>query len=258
MPRNPTVSGVFLVLLASPVLVTFAQAQQKSAQQKPSATLPPTAPTALAPAPAPVPQATPVPPAEPASITFDNGTLTVKTQNSSLNQILREISRKTGMSITGGVSEERVFGTYGPAPAGEVLRQLLDGTKSNMLYQEATAASPAHLTLTARQGTATPPNVFSAAAERAGNEDEPVIPRSDAVRPGQPQPGPLGYGPGGQPQPAQQQDGAQQPLPTPSDSSTPDSNPQQQPQQQQTPNGVKTPEQLLQQLMQMRQQQTPK
>ena len=59
------------------------------------------------------------PPAEPASISYENGTLTVKTQNSSLNQILREISRKTGMSITGGVSEERVFGTYGPAPAGE-------------------------------------------------------------------------------------------------------------------------------------------
>lgn len=255
MPRNPTVPGVFPLLLAASVLVTFAQAQQK-----PSATLPATPPTSLAPAPAPVPQATPVPPAEPASITFDNGSLTVKTQNSSLNQILREISRKTGMNITGGVSEERVFGTYGPAPAGEVLRQLLDGTKSNMLYQEATATAPAHLTLTSRQGTATPPNVFSAAAERAGNEDEPVIPRSDAVRPGQPQPGPFGYGPGGQPQPGQQQPGqapeGSQPPQQPSDSSTPDSNSQQQ--QQQTPNGVKTPEQLLQQLMQMRQQQTPK
>ena len=254
MPRNPTVPGVSLVLLAA-----FALSAQ--AQQKPSATLPPTPPTAFAPSPAPIPQATSIPPAEPASITYNNGTLTVKTQNSSLNQILREISRKTGMSITGGVSEERVFGTYGPAPAGEVLRQLLDGTKSNMLYQEATATAPAHLTLSARQGTATPPNVFSAAAERSGNEDEPVIPRSDAVRPGQPQPGPFGYGPGGQPQPGQQQPGqapdGSQPPQQPSDSSTPDSNTQQQ-QQQQTPNGVKTPEQLLQQLMQMRQQQTPK
>ena len=249
MPRNPSVPGVVLVLLAA-----FALSAQ--AQQKPSATLPATPPTSLAPAPAPVPQATPVPPAEPASITYNNGTLTVKTQNSSLNQILREISRKTGMSITGGVSEERVFGTYGPAPAGEVLRQLLDGTKSNMLYQEATATAPAHLTLTVRQGAVTPPNVFSAAADRSGNnEDEPVIPRSDAVRPG-PQPGPSGYGQPPQ-QPSGQQDGAQQPQQPPSDSSTPDSNTQQQ-QQQQTPNGVKTPEQLLQQLMQMRQQQTPK
>jgi len=249
MPRNPTVPGVSLVLLAA-----FALSAQ--AQQKPSATLPPTPPTAFAPSPAPIPQATSIPPAEPASITYNNGTLTVKTQNSSLNQILREISRKTGMSITGGVSEERVFGTYGPAPAGEVLRQLLDGTKSNMLYQEATATAPAHLTLTARQGAVTPPNVFSAAADRSGNnEDEPVIPRSDAVRPG-PQPGPSGYGQPPQ-QPSGQQDGAQQPLPPPSDASTPDSNTQQQ-QQQQTPNGVKTPEQLLQQLMQMRQQQTPK
>ncbi|QEE28749.1 hypothetical protein FTW19_12515 [Terriglobus albidus] len=246
MPRNPTVPGVFLVLLA-------ALALSAQAQQNPPATLPATPPTSLAPAPAPVSQATPVPPAEPPSITADNGTLTVKTQNSSLNQILREISRKTGMSITGGVTEERVFGTYGPAPAGEVLRQLLDGTKSNMLYQEATASAPAHLTLTTRQGTVTPPNVFSAAADRSGNEDEPVIPRSDAVRPG-PQPGPSGYGQPPQ-QPPGQQDGAQQPQ-QPSDSSTPDSNTQQ-PQQQQTPNGVKTPEQLLQQLMQMRQQ-TPK
>ncbi|MGO4213619.1 hypothetical protein AB4043_22700, partial [Terriglobus sp. YAF25] len=229
MPRNPTVPGVFLVLLA-------ASALSAQAQQKPSATLPATPPTSLAPAPAP--QATPVPPAEPPSITNDNGTLTVKTQNSSLNQILREISRKTGMSITGGVSEERVFGTYGPAPAGEVLRQLLDGTKSNMLYQEATATAPAHLTLTARQGAVTPPNVFSATADRSGNnEDEPVIPRSDAVRPG-PQPGPFGYGQQPQ-QPSGQQDGSQ-PQQSPSDSSTPDSNTQQPQQQQQTPNGVKT------------------
>ena len=77
--------------------------------------------------------APPLPQPHRADVSYRNGLLTVAAANSSLNQILREISRQTGMKITGGVADERVFGTYGPAAPGKVLNSLLDGTGSNML-----------------------------------------------------------------------------------------------------------------------------
>ncbi|MEO6816178.1 MAG: hypothetical protein ABI177_05705 [Edaphobacter sp.] len=98
------------------------------------------------------------PPQQAAHVTFANGQLTVAASNSSLNQILRDIARETGMKITGGVTDERVFGHYGPAVPSKVLGDLLDGTSSNMLLMHATAATPAKLVLTPRLGGVTPPN----------------------------------------------------------------------------------------------------
>jgi hypothetical protein len=102
-------------------------------------------------------QTTP-PPQQPAHVTYANGQLTVAASNSSLNQILRDVARETGMKITGGVTDERVFGQYGPAAPSRVLSQLLDGTGSNMMLMHATGATPAELILTPRQGGATPPS----------------------------------------------------------------------------------------------------
>lgn len=98
------------------------------------------------------------PPQQPAHVTYANGQLTVAASNSSLNQILRDIARETGMKITGGVNDERVFGQYGPAAPSKVLGELLDGTGSNMLLVHATAATPAELVLTPRLGGVTPPS----------------------------------------------------------------------------------------------------
>src|SRR5665213_228561 len=98
------------------------------------------------------------PPQQPAHVTYANGQLTVTANNSNLNQILRDIARETGMKITGGVTDERVFGKYGPAVPSKVLGELLDGTGSNMLLVHATAATPAELVLTPRLGGVTPPN----------------------------------------------------------------------------------------------------
>lgn len=110
------------------------------------------------------------PPPQPAHVTYADGKLTIAATNSSLNQILREVAHQTGMKITGGVTDERVFGQYGPAAPSKVLGDLLDGTGSNMLLLHATAATPAELILTPRQGGATPP---SPSAYR----DEPPPPR---------------------------------------------------------------------------------
>lgn len=92
-----------------------------------------------------------------ADVTYANGLLTIAADNSSLNQILREIARQTGMKITGSVGDERVFGRYGPSTPARVLASLLDGTGSNMLLRETASNAPAELILTPREGGPTPP-----------------------------------------------------------------------------------------------------
>ncbi|HEY8998367.1 MAG TPA: hypothetical protein VIM60_10730, partial [Edaphobacter sp.] len=94
--------------------------------------IPPTAPATSAPAPAaaaqlqtptPAPQSpaasVPETPPHRATVSYVGGQLSIVATNSSLNQILRDISRAAGITITGGVAEERVFGNYGPGTPSE-------------------------------------------------------------------------------------------------------------------------------------------
>src|ERR1700733_10251439 len=77
-------------------------------------------------APPPIPLTPAQLPPKRAKITFADGVLSISADNASLNQILRQIATDTGMKITGGVSDERVFGEYGPAPPDQILSALLD------------------------------------------------------------------------------------------------------------------------------------
>jgi hypothetical protein len=133
------------------------------------------------------------------------------------------------MTITGGVADERVFGRYGPSAPGAVLATLLDGTRSNMLFIREQNGHPSQLILTARNGDPTPPNPNAAREEE---EQRPEI--SAYPRPNQSQPTP----PPNPTPPA----GAAAPPAAPG--ATTD---------QQSPNGVKTPQQIYDQLMKMRQ-----
>jgi hypothetical protein len=168
-----------------------------------------------------------------AQITYTNDILTVSAENSSLNQILRQISRETGLKITGGVSDERVFGKYGPAPSAQILAQLLDGTSSNMLIVNGRGNTPAELILTPRLGGPTPPNPNAAAA--ASDDD-----RSEPAR--EPEPPPSNISSFPPPPPTIPPSTPAETSPT--DASQPDS-----------PNGVKTPQQIYDQLQRLRQQQ---
>ena len=111
-----------------------------------------------------------------ARVTFADGVLQVRAENSSLNQILRDISRETGMKIIGGVADQRVFGTYGPGPAATVLQTLLDGTNTNMLLQETADHAPEQLVLSPRTGGPTPPGPSSAGYDITETEPELSIP----------------------------------------------------------------------------------
>ena len=145
------------------VFATLLPGQSKPVAAKPpAASLPPT-PVTTSPAVPPTPEQLP---AQPASVTYASGLLTVSANNSSLNQILRDISRETQLKISGGVVDERVFGNYGPATTGHILNTLLDGTSSNMLLVHSHGSTPAELILTPRNGGPTPPNPNAIAQEQ--------------------------------------------------------------------------------------------
>ena len=219
-------------------------------------TLPATPPTSATPQPVNL-QASPLQqPAQPAApaqqsakraqVDLVNGMLTVDADNSSLNQILREISRVTGMKITGGVMDERVFGNYGPADPSTVLGTLLRGTGSNMMIVLDAKQAPQELVLTPRGGGPTPPNP-SASRDR-GEEDLPPHRQRFARPDGYGNLPPLQAPPQIQPNQPPQQAPEQQfvpPAPPTNDTTT-----------QQSPNGVKTPQEIYDQLMKMQQQQT--
>ncbi len=198
-----------------------------------------------------------------AEVTYDGGLLTVAASNSSLNQILREIARQTGMKITGGTADERVFGSYGPASPSVVLATLLDGTGSNMLMVQDAAQRPTELILTPRIGGATPPNPNAARFD--DNDDQSADIPPPTIRPAAPAPPPTNsrapnrVGTGGidlnpaatAPSSTSQQlafppvDGSTPPATATTTPTTPD------PSQE----GVRTPQQIFEQLQRLRQQQ---
>lgn len=72
-------------------------------------------------------------PANPAQVTWDSQGLAIQASNSSLEQILHDVSAETGVKLEGLNQDERIFGNYGPGPAREVLSRLLDGSGYNVL-----------------------------------------------------------------------------------------------------------------------------
>jgi hypothetical protein len=193
-------------------------------QPQPSA-LPPTPPTTM---PAPLTATAPatiITTTKPhhAQVSYNNGLLDIRANDSSLNQILRSISRETGLKISGGVADQRVFGNYGPASTSEILATLLDGTGTNILLTEGGADKAPELVLTPRGGGPTPPN--PSAADFDGDTPDPVPASAQAVdRATDQPPPPRGFAGQAQPVPAQAVQTAQplantqssaQQLPTP-------------------------------------------
>jgi hypothetical protein len=72
------------------------------------------------------------PPAQP-SVTLNSQGLHIQATNSSLSQILNEVSTETGAKIEGLSGDERVFGEYGPGQPRDVLAQLLHGSGYDFL-----------------------------------------------------------------------------------------------------------------------------
>jgi hypothetical protein len=146
------------------------------------------APTPAPATPAPIAAPEPPPPDWPAndrpgqaSVVWDSQGLRIEAQNSSLQQILKDVSAETGAKVDGLGSDERIFGVYGPGQAREVLSQLLQGSSYNvMMIGDQGQGTPRQILLSTRRAGESMPAAMN---NQPNNDDD-----SDAEEPPQPQP----------------------------------------------------------------------
>ncbi len=133
--------------------------------------------------------------AKPAEVHWDGKTLSVTAENSSLQQILQAVSAASGVAVEGMGSDQRVFGSYGPAPAREVLSELLEGSGYDLLMVgDRGDGKPLKVLLTARGAAAAPSRpAYSAAGAgavgAAGNSVSAGSGEGELINPEAPHPG---------------------------------------------------------------------
>ncbi|MDR3750280.1 MAG: hypothetical protein P4K94_02225 [Terracidiphilus sp.] len=140
-----------------------------------------------------------------ASVVWDSHGLRIDAENSSLAQILKDVSTATGAKLEGFSSDERVFGAYGPGKARDVLSQLLEGSGYNLLMMgDLGQGAPRQIVLSVRHAGSMQP---AAGADQANSSDDDA----DADDPPQqptptPMPTPMrqGFGPSSVPRTPQQ------------------------------------------------------
>ena len=198
----------------------------------------------LPPPPPPPPTPAQSPP-NPPRVTMRNGLLTIEANNSTLADVLTGVRRETkaAIDLPAGASGERVVASLGPGTPQAVLTSLLNGSRFDyiILGSEDQPDAVQRVILRAKSGPEPAPSGPPLTAQRAPNPGGAVS------------------------QPVQTEDNDEQATPA---EEAPDENTQQQQQQeieneqqqsqqqqQQQQPGVKTPEQLLEELRQMQQQQ---
>jgi hypothetical protein len=94
-----------------------------------------------------------------ASVVWDGHALRIVASNSSLAQILKDVSTATGANLQGMGVDQRVFGSYGPGPARDVLYELLDGSGYNVLIVgDKGQGAPRRIELSARPAPGSEPS----------------------------------------------------------------------------------------------------
>jgi hypothetical protein len=170
-------------------------------------------------------------PAVAPQVTYEDGMLTIVAPNSTLGDILRSVKKHTSADIdVPPTANERVVTRLGPAPAREVIADLLNGSKFNYILlgspQDANALT--RVVLVAKTGPDNPPSPATAQAENS--------PSAITEPPPTPQPVAEGQEP-------------ETPDDTPDDNSNVEQNSAETDQPADQP-GVKTPQQLLQEMQQ--------
>ncbi len=175
-------------------------------------------------------------PANPPSISYTNGQLSIVANNSSLADIVSGIERATGVRVEGTRPDsERVFGQFGPGSPRDVLNSLFDGSRYDFILV-GSLENPADV----RTIILSPHGTAPAAGVNTAN-NQPYRPPENNEEQEESEPAPVYRG------------GEGQPVQTvPSEQVVPPQAPQA---GQQQPPQVKTPEQLLQELQRLRQQQ---
>ena len=165
-----------LALLASTLLAAQTPAQTPNRTPKRSGQSHP-------PAPLPAQVTPPAPPKpdwpiddqpKPAAILWNKDELRIDAANSSLQQIMNDVASATGASIDGLSKDERVFGAYGPAPARDVLAQLLQGTGYNIvMVGDQGQGSPRQIILSARNAGGVAQNINRPTPEENDEDTAP-------------------------------------------------------------------------------------
>jgi len=139
-----------------------------------------------------------------AAVVWDSHGLRIEAKNSSLHQILEDVSTATGAKVEGMGSDERIFGAYGPGQARDVLSQLLQGSGYNILMVgDQGQGAPRQIVLSSRKpGDAKSPADKSGAS--SGDEETPEPEADEQPQQQVPQPNRPTFGPGGPPRTPQQ------------------------------------------------------
>jgi hypothetical protein len=133
-------------------------------------------------------------PANPPSVDWNGRVLKIAASNSSLEQILTDVSTATGVKLEGSTGDQRVYGNYGPASAREVIRQLLDGSDYNvMMVGDQGQGTPRRLVLTAKSMHGAAPKPAAANPDPVQGADDQ--PEEQPEQPEQPPPPPMQQGP---------------------------------------------------------------
>jgi hypothetical protein len=146
-----------------------------------------------------------------ATVAWNSKGLRVDAANSSLQQIMKDVATATGATISGLNADQRMFGTYGPGPARDVISQLLEGSGYNVLMIGDQGGGTPRQVVLSRQPTGPAPaatnNQASGADDSGAEAEEPPPPAqmpSPQQQPQQNAPGNNGFGPGAQPRTPQQ------------------------------------------------------
>jgi hypothetical protein len=266
-----------LCLAQTPTPLGASQARRKASARR-SVRKPPVVQPQPEVAPVPLPPPTPEQlPANPPTVTYDNGQLSITSQNATMGEILNAVRDRTGASIElpPGSAMERVAAQLGPAPPREVLASLLKGSKFDyiMLGSPDNPDGVRRIVLTRRgvAGAASGAQVASTAAPSPGTRSvgAAALPRSrpDYAPPPEPLdeepesmatlPEEAPAEPPAQPAPGQPTQAAQPGTPVPSQPGTPvPGTPGANPDSANNPQApaIKTPQELLQQLQEMQSQ----
>jgi len=110
------------------------------------------------------------------AVTWDVTGLKIQANNSSLHDILNQVSADTGAQVEGIGADERVFGEFGPGTARDVIAQLLHGSSYNVLMiGDQGSGTPREIVLsTRRAGNAQPAN--RPTQQPIDQPDEDVVP----------------------------------------------------------------------------------
>jgi hypothetical protein len=234
--------GGVLCLGVNTVADTATTHGQRKAKKPPQLAPLPSGPTGPVPA-IPLDSMAPVAP----QVSYQNSQLTIVAPNSTLGDILRAVKKQTGAEIDVPSAPERVVTHLGPGPAREVLAELLNGSRFNyvLLGSPADDALLTRVVLVVKTGpdVVTPPSGPSLAEQQQLG----IVP-------------PPGNPISSQQEPAEANDAAEPEDNADENADQAAAEAEQQPQPNPDQPGVKTPQEMLQEMQQrqlMLQQQQP-